>query len=501
MNAGDAGNGRKLTHQISADLAAFGSRVLRILQPLHGGIGNDRPEQLLAHPVRRLRGPQRRNTDQERHAHATLGKPHHVAAHDLGIHAELRLHKLAARRDLGFQTRRLPVGLGIDRHIGCCDEKIAFARYRLSGRQRSLVAHRDSDRGERRGVVVEHGLGVGLVALFGIVALQEKQIADAQRGGAHQLALQGDAVTVAAGELEDRLDPLAQQDCGSGDRAHVRSGARPVRHVDRIGQSLQRRRLADEVSGIARHRRRNLRGDDELVGGKLVLEARHQPVVLQFLPRFKRGQACAMPTWLPFPSPIGLWHADRRNLGRSTRPDYRRLRTRRATGKRRRADGRNPRADQARCEAVAPDRAADLDFAGRPADRRRLRRDAGDLRGQSRRVRARAALHRRNPRQHDQDAGRHLPRAARGVSGCREGRAIHAAARADRLRRAQAPARLEGDRQPVRRGRSDRAPPRDPAGHRAVSRTDGGQVRQRLDRTSARTHDDGTRVEEDDRDC
>ena len=39
--------------------------------------------------------------------------------------------------------------------------------------------------------------------------------------------------------------------------------------------------------------------------------------------------------------------------------------------------------------------AADLEPAGRPADRRRLRRDAGDIGGQPRRIRAGAALHRR----------------------------------------------------------------------------------------------------------
>ena len=58
---------------------------------------------------------------------------------------------------------------------------------------------------------------------------------------------------------------------------------------------------------------------------------------------------------------------------------------------------------------------------------------------------------------HDHDAGRHLPGAARRLAGGGEGRAVHAAARADRLRRAEVPRRLEGDRQSVRRRRSDRA--------------------------------------------
>ena len=49
-------------------------------------------------------------------------------------------------------------------------------------------------------------------------------------------------------------------------------------------------------------------------------------------------------------------------------------------------------------------------------------------------------------------ARRHLPGAARAVSGGRKRRAVHAAARPDRLRRAGASSRLEDDRQSVRPG-------------------------------------------------
>ena len=51
---------------------------------------------------------------------------------------------------------------------------------------------------------------------------------------------------------------------------------------------------------------------------------------------------------------------------------------------------------------------------------------------------------------HDPAQGRDLPGAACGVSGGGEGRAVHAAARPDRLRRARAPAGLARDRQSVR---------------------------------------------------
>ena len=61
-------------------------------------------------------------------------------------------------------------------------------------------------------VDVEHRLGVGLVAGLRVVAGEQQQIADAERGRAHQLALQRDAVLVAAGDLQDRLDAGAEQE-------------------------------------------------------------------------------------------------------------------------------------------------------------------------------------------------------------------------------------------------------------------------------------------------
>ena len=101
---------------------------------------------------------------------------------------------------------------------------------------------------------------------------------------------------------------------------------------------------------------------------------------------------------------------------------------------------------------------------------------------------------------HDQDEGRDLPGAARGLAGDRERRAVHAAARADRLRRSEIPRRLEGDRQSVRRQRSDRAAAGDQAGRRAVSRADGRRLRQCLDRPPARTGHHGACGGEDHRD-
>jgi hypothetical protein len=59
--------------------------------------------------------------------------------------------------------------------------------------------------------VIEHRLGIGLIPGRRIVAAQDQQVFDPHRGAAEQVGLQGNAVAVAAGELQHRFDPGLQQ--------------------------------------------------------------------------------------------------------------------------------------------------------------------------------------------------------------------------------------------------------------------------------------------------
>ena len=135
-----------------------------------------------------------------------------------------------------------------------------------SRRQRAFVAQPARGLDQRGRIDVEHRLGVGLVAGFRIVAGEEEEVADAERGGAHHLALQRDAVLVAAGDLQDRLDLHADEDGGGRKRRHMGAGAGAVGDVDRVGEPLQRRRLAAQVLRVGRHRRGDFRGHDEPAG-------------------------------------------------------------------------------------------------------------------------------------------------------------------------------------------------------------------------------------------
>ena len=134
-----------------------------------------------------------------------------IAAHHAGIHAELGLHELAPAATLALRVSGCHPGGG-SMGMSAAPMKNSAAPATLApwgSLPSSRMARAVSVRA--RGIEVEHRLGVRLVAGAWVVAPQQQQVADAERGGAHQLALQGDAVAVAAGELEDRLDPGPDQ--------------------------------------------------------------------------------------------------------------------------------------------------------------------------------------------------------------------------------------------------------------------------------------------------
>ena len=145
-----------------------------------------------------------------------------------------------------------------------------------AGGQRALVAQppRRLDQGPR--IDVEHRLGVGLVAGLRVVAGEQEEVADAERGGAHHLALQGQPVLVAAGDLQDRLDAGAEQERRRGQRRHMGTRAGAVGHVDRVGYASQQCRFCEQLLRVARHRRRQFRGHDELALVEALLQRRGQ---------------------------------------------------------------------------------------------------------------------------------------------------------------------------------------------------------------------------------
>lgn len=138
-------------------------------------------------------------------------------------------------------------------------------------------------------VEVEHRLGIGLVAGRRLVARQDQKVPDPERGRAHEVALQANAVAVPAGQLQDRIDPGLQQKRCRRQRPHVGARAGSIGDVDRIRQALKGRRLADQIARVAGHGRHDLRSHDKALGLQALREmrrrARYAHVLIIFLLR------------------------------------------------------------------------------------------------------------------------------------------------------------------------------------------------------------------------
>jgi hypothetical protein len=89
--------------------------------------------------------------------------------------------------------------------------------------------------------------------------------------------LQSDAVAIAAGELEDRLDAGFDQHRRRGHRAEMWARAGAIGDVHRVCQALERQRLGKKFAAIGCDRRRDFRRDHEALGAQFVLEVHRHP--------------------------------------------------------------------------------------------------------------------------------------------------------------------------------------------------------------------------------
>src|SRR5689334_12499633 len=125
--------------------------------------------------------------------------------HDTRIHAELCLHKLGARIDLGLQPCRFPSRRRIDRVVGTAEKEIKIAADLPASGKLAYVPQASRGIEQRARIEIKDRLGVGLIPGARIVTTQHQEIAYARRRRAQQIALQRNSVAIAASQLKDGL--------------------------------------------------------------------------------------------------------------------------------------------------------------------------------------------------------------------------------------------------------------------------------------------------------
>ena len=326
---------------------------------------------------------------------ALLGEPRHVAAHDARIHAELRLHELRAGVDLGLRAPRLPAGRRIDRIVGAAEEKIEADR-RPCGRSavrlcraaaaRSRAAGADRD---RRPAWRRAGRPRSDRRRATSADCARPDAAALSRSLCNAMRLRSRQVNCSTGSMpcSTRIAAaVTAPRCGRAPAPSVTltASARPLSGSALASSSPRSADTGGVTSAVMTKRpARNLSCKVVLIGSKS-----QNPVDLASA---TMGKMAAIPR----PRSCRPQCFNRRNPSTTRWRHRRRLHAGGSARGFRRADGGNARADQARRKAAASRGAADVEPAGRSADRRRLRRNAGDERGEPGRVRPGAALHRR----------------------------------------------------------------------------------------------------------
>src|SRR5208337_514210 len=88
-----------------------------------------------------------------------------------------------------------------------------------------------------------------------VVAGKAKTVLEAERRGAEEICLHGDAVPVPAGHLHDRLQTLLQCNGRSCDARYPNNGSLAVRDVRCVAKTLQLSGFLDDFMGICAHGR------------------------------------------------------------------------------------------------------------------------------------------------------------------------------------------------------------------------------------------------------
>ncbi len=120
----------------------------------------------------------------------------------------LGLHEVGAGLDLLLEAQGAELERVAERVLGAADVELRRDRHLVAALELGLVAHVLVHLDQVDGVEVVHALGLGVVAEAHVVAGEAEDVLDAEHRGAEDVGLHGQAVTVAAGHLHDRLEAV-----------------------------------------------------------------------------------------------------------------------------------------------------------------------------------------------------------------------------------------------------------------------------------------------------
>ena len=113
------------------------------------------------------------------------------------------------------------------------------------------------------GIEVEHALGLLVIAHAGVIAGEAQDARDPQERRRKQVRLQGQAVAVAAGHLEDGVAAPGDDLVADGERAQAHDRALVVGDVEAVDLVLEEIDVVEHRADVGALGRADLAGDDE----------------------------------------------------------------------------------------------------------------------------------------------------------------------------------------------------------------------------------------------
>ncbi len=164
-----------------------------------------------------------------------------------------------------FFSRATRISSGSEEGFSAAPRKMFGADLMAAaGQVAFLVAHRSQHREQGNAVEVEYRSRLRMIAGLDAVSCQTKNIGDAEGRGAQDVALNGDAVAVAAGYLHDRAMAFALQEQADRQARYVDIGAGRVGRIDAVDVTVETADPLIDIRRVGGVRRRHLRGDHKL---------------------------------------------------------------------------------------------------------------------------------------------------------------------------------------------------------------------------------------------
>ena len=270
-------------HDFGANFATLGRWFFGTRHAFDDAVRNVYAGYIAAHPLCHLGRTHGAHSDQNKDLaqQTEVFDLLHIGPQTGNVVAVLGLDELGASSHFLSKPLSTPVKR-LHKRVGRRTQKDTGRKSHLSAAlEAMLVAHAPANFEQGHAVQVKHRFGLGMVTGLHTVATQAQHVAHTHGRTAQNIALNGDAVFVAAGDLHHRCVSHTRQQGTYGQAGHMAVGAAAVGGVDGVHIAVKHFGAAVDLAGVGRIGRLQLAGDGKAATAQHALQAPRRGVAGQ----------------------------------------------------------------------------------------------------------------------------------------------------------------------------------------------------------------------------